>query len=75
MILAWNFHVTAHGKGPHDGIGAVAKVNARKASLRASSLNGILTAEEVYTWARQNLRNIQFFFTSLLLSTTLCKGN
>jgi hypothetical protein len=22
----WHFHVTAHGKGPHDGIGAAMKI-------------------------------------------------
>lgn len=65
ITAEWHFHVTAHGKGPHDGLGAVVKVNARKASLRAPSLNCILTAEQLYEWARKNLRNIQFFYYSI----------
>lgn len=60
----WHFHVTAHGKGAHDGLGATLKILARKYSLQTSSINSILTAEQLYSWAKQNLENITVYYYS-----------
>lgn len=62
LVQRVNFYVTAHGKGPHDGLGATLKIHARKASLQASMSNSILDAKKLYNWAKKNLRNITFFY-------------
>lgn len=46
----WNFHATAHGKGPCDGIGGTIKRMARKESLSRSSDSPIKTAIELFDW-------------------------
>lgn len=67
----WHFHVTAHGKGPHDGLGAAVKIKARRASLQASPVNSILTAEQLFNWSKQNIKNIEFFYFSSKLHETV----
>ena len=58
----WQFHATAHGKGPCDGIGGNLKRLAR-ASLQASSKDAILTADALYQWAKKNLVETLVFFS------------
>ncbi|XP_043462733.1 uncharacterized protein LOC122498838 isoform X1 [Leptopilina heterotoma] len=60
----WNFHATAHGKGPCDGIGGNLKRLAARASLQRSSENQILNAPALYEWAKINLKDTVIFFSS-----------
>lgn len=60
----WHFHATAHGKGACDGIGAILKREATRASLQAKSTEAILTSENLYKWAVKKFDGIQFFHYS-----------
>ena len=46
----WHFFVTAHGKGPCDGVGATVKRGAIRASLQSGDNNHILSAEDLFNW-------------------------
>lgn len=60
----WNFHATAHGKGPCDGAGGTIKRMARRASLQMITDCQISTANELYEWARKasSLPNISVIY-------------
>lgn len=60
----WHFHATAHGKGGCDGIGAILKRGARKASLQLSSKNHILTPEDLYNWSSKYCKETKVFYSS-----------
>jgi hypothetical protein len=60
----WHFHATSHGKGPCDGIGAILKREARRASLQITNGRPILTPQDLYDWAKQTLRKTDVFFVS-----------
>lgn len=62
MEAEWHFHATAHGKGPCDGIGAVLKREATRASLQAPPDKAILNAKTLYEWAKHHIKNTQIFF-------------
>ena len=64
IAAEWHFHATAHGKGPCDGIGGNLKRLAARASLQLSAKNPILTAEDLYKWAKENLDRTIIFFSS-----------
>ena len=59
-----NFFATSHGKSPCDGIGGTVKRLVRRASLQAVTTGHILTPQDFYTWASENIKNIHFFFVS-----------
>lgn len=58
----WHFFATAHGKGACDGLGAIFKREATRASLQASANNSILTAQSLFQWAKSKFVNITFLF-------------
>lgn len=60
----WDFYATAHGKGACDGIGANLKRGARRTSLQLSSKNRILTAEDLYEWAKNYCKETKVFYSS-----------
>ena len=62
----WNFYATAHGKGPCDGLGAVVKRAAVRASLQSVDNNHILTSEDLFRWlfTTGRLPNVEFRFSS-----------
>ena len=45
-----NFYATAHGKGPCDGLGAVVKRAAVRASLQSTDNREILTPNNLFQW-------------------------
>ena len=61
--VMWHFQVTAHGKGPCNGLRAVLKRGATLACL-APGGTLITTPKELYEWAKQdsNLPNITVYF-------------
>ena len=54
--MSYNFFATSHGKSACDGIGAVAKCTARKASLQGVT---ILTPEQMYNYLNDNVTGIR----------------
>lgn len=69
----WNFFATSHGKGPCDGIGGTVKRLARRHCLQHPNVV-IKTAEELYSWADKNIKNIKFFYSEPhLYNETLVK--
>lgn len=55
-VLSYNFFATSHGKSACDGIGAVAKGSARKASLQKVK---ILNATEMYNYLNEKESSIR----------------
>ncbi|KAJ8672333.1 hypothetical protein QAD02_003592 [Eretmocerus hayati] len=56
----WYFHATAHGKGSCDGIGAIVKREATRASLQASPNDAILEAYSLFSWAKERSFEMEF---------------
>ena len=59
-----HFFVTSHEKSPFDGISGTVKREAALASLRATVKGHILTPEDLYSWAKQNIKNILAFYAT-----------
>ena len=61
----WNFYATAHGKGPCDGLGAVVKRAALRASLQSTDKHHILTPKDLFDWLSTTgrLPNVDFRFS------------
>ena len=57
-----NFFATPHGKSPCDGIGETIKREAANASLRATIDNQIITPEDLYCWAQNNIKGVTLFY-------------
>lgn len=57
----WHYHATAHGKGACDGLGAVLKKEATRASLQASATECILNKESLVIWAKRKFPTIKIF--------------
>lgn len=64
VIADWHFHPTAHGKGPSDGVGAILKREATRASLQAKPDDAILTAQSLVQWARNKFDNMHIMYYS-----------
>lgn len=61
----WHFCATAHGKSCYDGLGAIFKREAFRASLVAKPKDAILTHDSLVNWAKHHFKNIKiFYFTS-----------
>lgn len=56
-IVSYNFFATSHGKSACDGIGAVAKRTARKASKQGVQ---ILNAKEMYEYLSKHESSIRY---------------
>ena len=53
-----HFFATSHGKSSCDGIGGTIKREAANASLRAAVTNQILTPEQLFLWAKENINGV-----------------
>ena len=60
----WNFFATAHGKGSWDGLAGSVKRQATLESLRRPLNNQILTATDLFEFARDHFPNIIVEFVS-----------
>lgn len=58
LDATWHYFATSHGKSACDGIGAVVKFQARRASLQRLSTNHITTARELFDFANTNIQAI-----------------
>jgi hypothetical protein len=59
---SWQFHATAHGKGPCDGIGAVIKRQCRRYSLQGinkQNFISVLDATSLEKWAKDNCNTVK----------------
>ncbi|CAN8008965.1 unnamed protein product [Ixodes pacificus] len=54
----WNFFATSHGKSACDGVGGTVKRLAARASLRSTFENQIMTPQQLFTWAKNNIGGI-----------------
>ena len=61
----WHYYATAHGKGPCDGLGAVVKRAAVRASLQSVNNTEILTSKDLFNWlsTTPRLTNIVFRYS------------
>lgn len=60
--IEWNFFATSHGKGPCDGVGGTLKRLATRASLQRTNADHILTAMDLYEWAKKSIKTMIFDF-------------
>lgn len=56
----WHFFATSHGKSPCDGLGGTVKRLAVKASLQKPYNDQIMTPRQLFVWAKENIRSINF---------------
>ena len=59
----WYFHSTSHGKSVYDGIGAILKRGAKRASLQITDADPILTPQALYKWAKENHKETNVSFS------------
>mgnify|MGYP003519337117 CR=1 FL=1 len=59
------FFATSHGKSACGGIGGTVKRQAARKSLQATTNGHILTPLDLYTWAREDIKGIDFLFCSM----------
>ena len=59
-----HFFATSHGKSPCDGIGGTIKREAANASLRAAVTNQILTPEQLFLWAKENINGVTMYYVT-----------
>lgn len=60
----WNFFASSHGKNACDGVGGTVKRLATLASLRMVYNNQIMTPRQLYDWAKDNIANIYFLYST-----------
>ena len=60
----WNFFATSHGKSPCDGVGGTVKRLAARASLQRPYDKQLLSAQEVFTFYKEEIKGIEFIFIS-----------
>lgn len=65
ILAEWHFSATAHGKGPCDGVGGTVKRLAARASLQRPYSEHIMTANDLYEWAKENISGINFIFVTM----------
>lgn len=60
----WNFFASSHGKNACDGVGGTVKRLAAFASLRMVYNDQIMTPRQLYDWAKDNIANISFLYST-----------
>lgn len=60
----WHTSATAHGKGPPDGVGAIVKREATRASLQVPDSEALLNVQSLYNWANKHEFDIQIFLST-----------
>ena len=57
-----NFFAKSNGKSPWDGTGGTVKREVANASLRATIDDQIITPEDLYCWAKNNIKGVTLFY-------------
>ena len=73
ILIESHFRATAHGKGPCDGSGGNLKRLAAKASLQRSTKHPNLTAQDLFKWAKENLKETVILSSSTDAHTEITK--
>ena len=60
----WHFSATSHGKSSFDGLGAIFKREAYRASLVAKALEAILNVKALLEWGKKHFKNIHISYYS-----------
>lgn len=60
----WNFFASSHGKNACDGVGGSVKRLAAQASLRMVYNEQIMTPRQLYDWAKDNIKSIDFIYST-----------
>ena len=60
----WHFSATSHGKGACDGVGGTVKRLAARASLQKPYDQQIMSATQLYQWAKENIPATVFRYCS-----------
>ncbi len=60
----WHFFATSHGKNSCDGIGGTTKRLAAAHSLKATTEGQILSAQDLFKFAKENILGIHYMFVS-----------
>lgn len=60
----WHCHATAHGKGACDGIGAMFKREAIRASLQAQPNKAILDSIALFNWVKNKFKTLKIYYYS-----------
>ena len=60
----WHFFATSNGKGPCDGIGGTVKRLAARSSLQHPTRQHVTTPIELYQWANENIKGINFQYVA-----------
>ena len=61
----WHFSATSHGKGASDGVGGTVKRLAARASLQRPYADQIMTPEQLYVFAKDNVEGINFKYATM----------
>ena len=59
-----HFFATSYGKSPCYGIGGTIKREAANASLTAAVTNQILTSEQLFLWAKENINGVTIYYVT-----------
>ena len=60
----WHYFATSHGKGPSDGLGGTLKRLVDKANLQSKTGDQIQTPDQIFKWAKENVKGINCQFVS-----------
>lgn len=60
----WHFYATSHGKSACDGLGGTIKRLVTKASIQRPLRDQILTALQMFDWAKDNILGMNFKFVT-----------
>ena len=64
ITAEWHFSATSHGKSAYDGLGAIFKREAYRASLVAKAIEAILHAKALLEWGKKHFKNINISYYS-----------
>lgn len=65
IAAEWHFSATSHGKGACDGLGGTVKRLAARASLQRPFNDQIMTARQLFDWAKTNVTAAHFGFCTI----------
>ncbi|KAJ8684976.1 hypothetical protein QAD02_020769 [Eretmocerus hayati] len=60
----WHCYALAHGKSSSDGVGAIVKTEATRASLQVPPNEAILNADALFSWATKWSNEMKFLYYS-----------
>lgn len=62
IVPEWHYHATSHGKEACDGLSAILKREATRASLQTKPTEAILNSTDLFNWAKEKFKDIKIFY-------------